>query len=115
MDTQQTRDIGSRLELFVDRWLIESLQGELTQRLHRPVPRQAALVTDRPWEGNMCGYLTVLRDGQRCRMYYKCSTCALVDGLSGPQVEIAAFLRIALAESEDGIYWQRLNLGLLSY
>jgi hypothetical protein len=48
-------------------------------------------------------------------MYYKCSTCALVDGPSGPQVEIAAPLRIALAESEDGIHWQRPNLGLLSY
>ena len=80
MDNSQTRDIGSLRELFVDRWLIDALRGSAALQLHRPVPREVALITDRPWEGNMCGYLTVLHDEGRCRMYYKCSECALVDG-----------------------------------
>ena len=55
MNTAHTCDIGSRLELFVDRWLIESLRGSAALQLHRPVPRETALVTDRPWEA---GHLT---------------------------------------------------------
>ncbi|KKK43269.1 hypothetical protein LCGC14_3168690, partial [marine sediment metagenome] len=60
--------IGSRLELFVDHHLIEKLDGaEL--RLHHPVPREVAIVHDRPWEGNGSMYTTVFRDGRRYRMY----------------------------------------------
>ena len=63
-------DIGNRLELLVDTWLVEALHGSAALHLHSPTPREAALVTDRPWEGNMCGCVTVLRDGDRYRMYY---------------------------------------------
>ena len=74
MAESKTCDIGSRLELFVDDYLVESIQGDAALQLHHPVPREKALVTDRPWEGNMCGYVTVFEDEQRLRMYYKCST-----------------------------------------
>jgi hypothetical protein len=113
MKASQPCDIGSRLELFIDDYLIEALQGDATLQLHRPTPREAALVTDRPWEGNMCGYVTVFEDkghDRRFRMYYKCSGCALVDGPEGQRVEIAEPLRVALAESEDGVHWQRPEL-----
>ena len=40
-------DIGSRLELFVDDWLIDRLSGA-QQRLQHPVPQDIALVFDRP-------------------------------------------------------------------
>ena len=49
-------DIGSRLELFVDDYLIGELQGDARLRLHRPEPKQVVLVTGRPWEGNTCAY-----------------------------------------------------------
>jgi hypothetical protein len=63
--------IGSRLELFVDHHLIERLAGEVELKLHRPVPREVVLVTDRPWEGNTCAYYTVFQDGDVYRMYYR--------------------------------------------
>ncbi len=56
--------IGSRRELMVDDFLLERLEGGAHLRLHSPTPREAILHTDQPWEGNMCGYLTVLRDGK---------------------------------------------------
>src|SRR3990170_8375343 len=61
--------IGSRLEMFVDDWLIECLSGA-ERRLHHPVPAEVALVCDRPWEGNASGYFTCLRDNGLYRMYY---------------------------------------------
>ena len=45
-----TIELGSRRELFVDRFLIERMEGtEL--RLQRPIEREKVLPFDRPWEG----------------------------------------------------------------
>jgi hypothetical protein len=100
-------DIGNRLELMVDTWLVEAFRGSAALRLHSPIPREVALLTDRPWEGNMCGYITVLRDGDLCRMYYRTGQF----NLSGEGPQPIGDL-IALAESSDGIHWERPELGL---
>ena len=46
--------IGSRLELLVDRYLIDSTTGSTKLKLHRPKPQEVVLITDKPWEGNTC-------------------------------------------------------------
>ncbi|MCX8213960.1 MAG: hypothetical protein OTJ97_05545 [SAR202 cluster bacterium] len=51
-------DIGSRLELFVDDYLIDRLH-EVAQVLHRPTPQNVALSLDEPWEGNSSAAFTV--------------------------------------------------------
>lgn len=43
-------NLGSRLELFFDDYLIESMKG-LALRLHEPRSAGAVLKFDRPWEG----------------------------------------------------------------
>ena len=63
-------DIGSRLELMVDEYLISRLSGGAELRLNRPIPREVPLVMDKPWEGNACGSTTIFRDGDIYRMYY---------------------------------------------
>jgi len=45
-------DIGSRLEPFVDDYLIGKMGGGAELRLHRPTEREVAIVHDAPWEGN---------------------------------------------------------------
>lgn len=45
--------IGSRLEPFIDRHLIESLSGNAELVMHRPKAAEVVLVTDKPWEGNL--------------------------------------------------------------
>jgi hypothetical protein len=68
--SHETLEIGSRLELFADDFLIERLEG--TQlKLHEPHPAGVALRLDRPWEGSFSGYITVIKDGDRFRMYYR--------------------------------------------
>jgi hypothetical protein len=96
-------DIEDRLELFVDQFLIDSLQG--TQlRLHEPQPAGAALAFDRPWEGAHTGYVTVLFDGSVYRMYYRGLP---VSGKDGSDQETTCY-----AESRDGIRWTKPDLGL---
>ena len=102
-------DIGSRLELFVDDHLIERMTGaEL--RLHRPEPQNVALRFDAPWEGNTCGYVTVLQDGDVYRMYYRGSghTYGPDEGDWHPEV-------YCYAESDDGIEWRKPSLGLVEF
>jgi len=107
----QPIEIGSRLELMVDDCLIERFGGGASLRLHRPEAREVVLVTDKPWEGNMCGYVTVFQDGDRYRMYYKGEHAVL----SPSRREEAHDLLIAYAESDDGVCWRRPELGLFEY
>ena len=110
MSADDILDLGSRRELFLDTWLIDAMQGEAALRLHQPAPREEALVTNMPWEGNMCGYVTVFRDGDKCRMYYRTGRFELTTGLNQPTGIV-----IACAESSDGIHWERPELGLYEF
>jgi hypothetical protein len=97
-------DIGSGRELFVDDYLIENMGG-LELRLHHPVPREIALTTDAPWEGNTCCYFTVFQDGPLYRMYYRGSNYDVTGGEYSGE-------RACYAESTDGITWTKPVLGL---
>jgi len=97
------RQIGSRLELLVDDWLIERMVGAQL-RLHAPRPREVALRFDEvPWEGTACHYPTVILDGSLYRLYYR--------GLPAEEPEGGPSEVTCLAESADGIRWTRPNLG----
>ena len=52
-------DIGSHRELFVDDHVIGKIEGDARLDLQQPVPRDVAVVTSKPWEGNTCAYYTV--------------------------------------------------------
>ena len=100
--------IGSRLEMFVDDWLIDRLSGAL-RRLHHPVPQEVAMVCDRPWEGNNCGFFTCLRDNGVYRVYFRAQSFRMDE--QGTVVERSPAYT-CYAESSDGITWTRPSLGL---
>jgi len=99
-------EIGSRLELFVDKHLIDELRGAdlaLNMLQKAPVSPQPPLEA---------GYTTVLRDGDRFRMYGR---GYMVSGAYWKNVgkEAGALNEITLyAESGDGTHWTRPDLGL---
>jgi len=110
MRSEHVVDIGDRRELFVDEYLIDEMRGGVGLRLHKPIPREVVLVTDKPWEGNMCGYVTVFRDSEAYRMYYKAWHMTLEEGHMQEH-----HLYIAYAESKDGIRWEKPDLGLFAF
>lgn len=115
MSNNGVLNIGSRLELFVDDALIDGLEGGASRRLHEPAMKEITLVTDRPWEGNMCGgYKTYFRDGDRFRMYYQAWNGVIVDEGEKARMEEAP-IRIGYLESDDGIHWRRPSLGLIAF
>jgi hypothetical protein len=95
--------LGNRLELFVDDFLMERLD-DVALKLHEPVHAGVALRFDRPWEGSFCGYITILQDVNIFRMYYRGSPQV---GRDGSEHEVTCY-----AESRDGITWTKPNLNL---
>lgn len=101
-------DIGSRLELFIDDYLIESLEGDVSQHLMQPEPKEVVFVTDQPWEGNTSGYYTFFQDRDTYRMIYR--------GWQHDEKKKAAHKEVTCyAESKDGIHWTKPNLGLFEW
>jgi hypothetical protein len=97
-------EMGTRLELFVDDFMIAKLSGDAQQVLHKPEPKEVVFVTDKPWEGNACNYYSLFQEGNLYKMYYRTTTSDYP----------GAFGRnwgIAYAESTDGIQWKRRLLG----
>jgi len=96
------RDLGTRRELFVDRFLIDHLENA-TLRLHSPTKASRA---QSPLVG---GYATVIKDGDRFLAVYRSSNPAykgeLYDGNPG---EMTCY-----AESRDGHEWTQPQLGIV--
>ena len=67
----QALPLGSQRQLFVDRVLVDRLDG-LELRLQQPRPEDIAIEYDQPWEDSLAFYTTVLKDGDIYRMYYRC-------------------------------------------
>ncbi len=103
---QDVINVGSRLELFVDSFLIDELKGGAL-KMHEPVKREIVLVHDEPWEGSGSGYHSIFKDGNIYRMYYK----AWQHEASGDMSNYHP-LYCAYAESKDGIHWYKPSLGL---
>ena len=102
------RNISSQRELFIDSVLIERFSGQAILRLHHPERREIALIHDAPWEGCGSGYHTVFKDSDIYRMYYKAWHIALGGNVKNPVV-------ICYAESNDGIHWNKPDLGLMEF
>ena len=95
-------DIGSRLELFVDQYLIQRMEGVRLQLRH-PRPAETAIEFDRPWEGSGSAFPVVVKDGQNYHMYYR---GMVWNARTETMIESTCY-----AASSDGIRWSKPNLG----
>jgi len=99
--------IGSRRELFVDRYLLQTLR-DVRLELQHPQPQEIAIQCDQPWEGSACGYFRVIKDGDQYRMWYMAYHWPFEKDETAPKHPIW----VAYAESPDGITWRKPDLGL---
>jgi hypothetical protein len=104
-------DLGSRLELFVDDYLIDRMEGAQL-KLHPPVRAETVLKFDRQWEGSSSGYFTVIEDNGLYRLYYRGSA----PNPDNKDVHTASSpMTVCYAESRDGVNWTRPNLHLVEF
>lgn len=95
-------DIGGRLELFVDRYLVDRMDG-VVFRMHEPV-RQPLAKSPLP-EG---AYVTIIRDGNLYRAYYR----AVIPGYDGTRGAGHPGEITCYAQSRDGVEWTFPDLGI---
>ena len=100
--------LGTRVEMFVDDWLIDAGRspGTVSLQLTPPVKREIVLVTDKPWEGPDSAYFSVFQDGPLVRLYYR----GIVPAGDTSIGQVTCY-----AESTDGIHFTRPNLGLVEF
>ena len=87
-------DVGNRKQLFMDDRFIDGSENvELTMNPPH-MGEEPVLVPDKPWEERIGGYNTVIREGDRFRMWYD---------FTPPDGDPSGITRgVAYAESTDG-------------
>lgn len=95
--------LDSKRELFVDHFLIDRMEGTRLV-MHHPHDEGITMKFDKPWEGAFCGYVTVIKDGDLYRAYFRGLPESGKDGSSS---EVTCY-----AESSDGIHWKKPELGI---
>ena len=117
-NSPQILNLGSQLELFVDEYLIDTMDG-VELELQHPRHAEKVFTFDKPWEGNTPFHVAVFKDGNLFRMYYRGS--AAVDYFVQGELErgekyVADHKKTTCyAESRDGIHWTRPSLGQVEF
>lgn len=100
MKKENTLQIGTRRELFVDPWLVDTMEN-CRLVMHEPREEEKVFSFDQPWEGVYSGSETLIDDGDRFRLYYR--GMPLVKDGDTQECTCLAF-------SNDGIHWERPEL-----
>lgn len=97
------REIGSRMELFVDDWLIDRIR-RVRRQLHAPEKREVVLEMNAAAEDHNAAYFNFFEDDGRVRLYYRGSASDIQDN---------ELQTVDYAESADGIHFTRPALGIV--
>ncbi|HOP11497.1 MAG TPA: hypothetical protein PK629_08395 [Oscillospiraceae bacterium] len=101
-------ELKNRREVFWDKTLWAEHKG-VEIKTHHPQYRGTAFTCNAPWEGNVCGYFTIFKDGDLYRMYYRASDLQLT------RKETVGIGRYCYAESRDGKHFTRPELGICEF
>ncbi len=106
LQSQTAINIGNRMELFVDNYLIDNLVN-MEIKLHKPERREIVFKGETEWENKGMFFYRVLKDSNKIRLYYRAS----MTEKDNERVPV-----IALAESYDnGFTFTRPTLNLVDY
>ena len=109
---KETLSIGSRVEMFVDPYLIDETFS-VSLRLNHPRKENVAITFDQPWEGRGSGaYASFFYDGERYRAYYRANSNSKPKEKDEKRA-VSCFT--CLAFSDDGIHWEKPKLGLVDF
>ena len=95
--------LGDQREIFVDDYLIDKFDG-ISMQMHHPRDEGPVMYFDKPWEGAFSAYITIIKENDMYRAYYRGIPKA---GNDGNENEVTCY-----AQSKDGIHWEKPNLAL---
>ncbi len=97
-------DIGTDRQLFVDDFWVDEGRG-VKRKLQRPISQGVVIPGDKPWDAGNIWAMTIINDGGKYRAWYRCEHDR--EKASSRSGGAAAY-----AESDDGIQWEKPNLGV---
>lgn len=102
--------IGSRREVCWDEALIESSDG-MQIVMHKPEYRGDALICDKSWEGNVCGYFSLIHDDDKLRLYYR----GMHWDVNEDATDVGRVTKASMccAMSSDGKTFERINAAIV--
>jgi len=101
-----TVSVASDKQLFIDHRFIDSFDN-IHLVVNSPVKRtEPVLRSDRPWDGFRLIYFSVAKDNDIHKMWYQAYDDDQWHGGTP---------RLCYAVSEDGLHWEKPNLGLVEY
>jgi hypothetical protein len=112
-ESERTVSVGLRKQLFVDDYIVANRRNVVRElgvvtKANRGMP---VLVADRPWESDSFLIGSVFREGDKFKMFYKV-------GYADPEPNDPpgiTQLRVAYAESSDGLHWSKPDLGIRTF
>ncbi|MBQ8509107.1 MAG: hypothetical protein IJ493_04285 [Clostridia bacterium] len=103
-------NLGAGREVLWDMELADKVTG-VSLHMHKPVRKNVVLDCNEPWEGEHCGYGSMIFDGERYRLYYR--GAGANDGVW--KEESGSHSLWCLALSDDGKTFTKPNLGMFEY
>lgn len=67
-------NIGKTREVCWDFYLVDKKEN-IDLKLHKPVRKNIVMTLDEKWEGNCCGYFSLLKVGEIYKLYYRAVHC----------------------------------------
>ncbi|NNE91484.1 MAG: hypothetical protein HKN23_07540 [Verrucomicrobiales bacterium] len=102
-------DLGDRLELFTDNYLLAGTDGDVEQVLILPEPKDVVITCDDAWEGNTSGYFGLFEDGDEFKMIYR-------GWRHDPETKKELQDEVTcLAVSKNGLKFTKPNLGVREF
>ena len=98
--------IGSQRQLFLDDHIVERIEG-LKRTMHQPIKRGPVLKAERPWEGAYIAVFSPPMWVPEEGVYKQVYECRYDKPGQRHQY--------ALAVSQDGLHWEKPNLGLVEF
>lgn len=103
-------NLGSKRMVCWDDFLIDKITNAEI-KMHKPVKREKVFACDAQWEGNVCGYMSILKIDDTFRLYYRSGNiCYHADG--GASYSNGCY---CIAESKDGIHFKRAKINKHEY
>ena len=103
-------NLGSNRMVCWDEFLIDNIENAEV-RMHKPIKREKVFTCDKFWEGNVCGYESMIKLGDTYRLYYRAQN--LVCNPDGTMVGNRG--SFCIAESKDGLNFVRKEINKHDY
>ena len=103
-------NLGQKRMLCWDEFLIDSRENAEV-RMHKPVKREKVITLDQPWEGNVCGYESLIKVGDTYRLYYRAQNYVFLPDGSAHGIPSS----FCVAESKDLKSFKRMPINKIEF